>query len=848
MTREIRSPGAAISKRLRRMEPTRPAAAFRASMFPMNQRRSHGALWLGAFIFLASSGTWADPRPECGRIELIRDRWGTPHVFAETDEGAFYGLGRAAAQDRLYQMQWNRRLMQGRLAEVVGRLPKRRQRGFGPKDAFEEDRLMRTLGWERAAQRLAAALPEETRRMLQAYCDGVNDHIRESQDRWHPLFTQQGWMPEPWTPADCLLAWWQVGRFFAADGLRELWAWHQRNNPRWAARRRAPRVVDDEAAVVRREDVSEEWIRRTEAFMRQYGLDQVGQDGREAEGPKFSHAWVLGGRLTSTGSAILVSDPQTPVSNPSLFHEFHVAGRTFNVRGIGMPGSPMLLIGFSERVAWGLTALGADQADLFVLKTDPDRPNQYQLDGQWRSMEVRTEDIRVAGAETQRLQIRDTVFGPVVSEFVLGRRQEEVAVKRVPLCDLSNETHQAMLPMWRALSAGAFLRAAGAWRFPTANCLFGDRDGHIGYTTLGAIPVRSPRSPDPGLAHDGSRSTNDWLGFVPPDLLPQVLDPQRGYLVSANHRTIQSFYRLTLGTSTGSSGDTDRGWRIKQRIRQTLAEGRPITPAMVLDMQADTVNAVKQAVLRLGYHLREHQRDALSAAALRTLAHLESWYAAGARSDMTRPGTELANQISILFRSTAEPLADTYGGGISGLVLALKTLTRRLEEQGNAARFTAEEAAFVDRALSTAWQRATTTYGPDPARWFERARQQACRVRLGYFENLAGYASPAPEWDITRPLLQVIDGSTILAQPGQSYTQFVRLDDPDASLTILPPGPSELPASPWRFSHLAAWAGGELHPAPLSRTATEQLAASLQILSANPDKPSPGRNRRPARR
>ncbi|RME92957.1 MAG: penicillin acylase family protein [Verrucomicrobia bacterium] len=813
----------------------------------MKHRRLLQALWLGTLILAAATIGRAGPPAAWGRIELIRDRWGTPHVFAETDEGAFYGLGRAAAEDRLYQMQFNRRLMQGRLAEAVGRLPKRRQRQFGPKDALEEDRLMRTLGWEWAARRLAAALPEETRRMLEAYCAGINDHIREHEGRWHPLFAEQGWAPEPWTPADCLLAWWQVGRFFAADGLRELWTLRQRNDPRWAARQNARRVVDDEAAVVRREDVSEDWIRRTEEFMRRHGLDRVGQGGPEAEGPKFSHAWVIGGRLTSTGSAILVSDPQTPVSNPSLFHEFHVAGKTFNVRGIGVPGSPMLLIGFTENVAWGLTALGADQADLFVLKTDPHRPDQYELDGRWRPMEVRTEEIRVAGGETGRLRVRETVFGPVVSEFALGRQREEVAVKRVPLCDRSNETHQAMLPMWRARSAADFLRAAGDWRFPTANCVFGDREGRIGYTTLGAIPVRSPHAPEPGLAHDGSRSENDWLGFVPPDLLPHVLDPKRGYLVSANHRTIQSFYRLTLGTSTGSAGDTDRGWRIKQRIREALTKGGPITPEAVLDMQADTVNAVKQAILRLGYHLREHQREALSGAALRTLDHLENWYAAGARSDMSRPGTELANQMGVLFRSMVEPLADTYGGGVSGLVLALKTLTKRLEEQGRAARFSEPEIRFIDRALAGAWQRATAAYGRDPARWHEAARRQAANARMGYFENLAGYGSLAPEWDITRPLLQVIDGSTILAQPGQSYTQFVRLDDPDASLTILPPGPSEQPASPWRFSNLPAWAGGELHPAPLSRKAVEPLAVSFRLLSGRAEAerpPSRGRNMR----
>ena len=99
--------------------------------------------------------------------------------------------------------------------------------------------------------------------------------------------------------------------------------------------------------------------------------------------PKFSHAWVIGGKKTTTGSSVLVSDPQTPVWNPSMLYEFHVKGATFNTRGAGVAGSPVILIGFNQRVAWGMTALGADQADIFILKTDPNRPDQYQVDGKW---------------------------------------------------------------------------------------------------------------------------------------------------------------------------------------------------------------------------------------------------------------------------------------------------------------------------------------------------------------------------------------------------------------------------------------------------------------------------------
>lgn len=750
-----------------------------------------------------------------------------------------YGLGYAVAEDRLYQMNFNLRLMQGRLAEAVGDLPKRQQRSYGPNSAAEEDRLMRTLGFARQAERAVEGLSPDARSLLRAYCAGINDFVERNADSLHPLFGEQGWTPEPWKEADCLLAWWQVARFFSSDGLRDLWSLRQENNPmRAMMRSRTGPVIDDEAAVVRREDVSDEWVERTLDFMRERGLAPDAATDQEEPGPKFSHAWVIGGARTTTGAAVLVSDPQTPVWNPSLFHEFHVAGRTFNVRGMGVPGSPFLLIGFNEHVAWGVTALGADQADLFLLKTDPARPDEYELDGGWRKMDVREETIQVADGEPRQLTVRETVFGPVVSEFTLGRRDEEVAVKRVPLCGDATETHEAAFAMMRARSAREFLGAIAGWRFPSANCVFGDRAGDIGYSTVGAIPVRSASSPKLNLAHDGSLSANDWQGFVPADLLPHVLNPKRGYLVSANHRSIQSFYRVTLGNSTGSAGDTDRGWRIKQRIQTALAGDVKVTPDDVLAMQSDSVNAVKQAILKVGYHLRDRQEFTFSEAAVKALDYLEGWYANGARSESSLPGTEVANQMNILFREMAEPLAGTYGGGVSGLVLAVKTMTQRIEREPSGV-FTEQECAFIDRTLAQAWQGCEASYGRDPGGWVEAARGAGQGTRLGYLESLSGYPSLDDRWAIQRPLLRVLDGSTILAQPGQSYTQFVPLHDPDQALSILPPGPSENPASPYRFSNLAAWPAGELHPAPLSKEAVMRIAASRTLLAG--ERPGPDR-------
>jgi acyl-homoserine lactone acylase PvdQ len=367
-----------------------------------------------------------------GSIEILRDKWDIPHVFSISDTGAMYGLGYVTAQDRAFQMFYNLRIIQGRLAEVLGDIAQINRKTT----AIQNDKKMRTFGFYRAAQNMAKNLDFQTVTLLEAYCAGVNDYIKKNPDKLSPLFDKYDLKPEAWTPADCIVSWWHVGQFFGTDGTRELIAWRNqtgRGRPmpgrdsRSTQTRRPmgpPNIKpDDSVAVIQRTDVSQEWIDRVNAYMKSHGFNQQ-SEGRKKEAPetpKFSHAWVIGKKKTTTGSAILISDPQTPVNNPSLFYEYHIKGKTFNARGIGVPGSPIILIGFSDHVAWGATALGADQADLFRLKTSSDKPNQYNVDGRWKPMKIRQEIIKVKADKDQSITIRETEFGPVITQFAFAQ-------------------------------------------------------------------------------------------------------------------------------------------------------------------------------------------------------------------------------------------------------------------------------------------------------------------------------------------------------------------------------------------------------------------------------------------
>lgn len=775
-----------------------------------------------------------------GQIEVIRDQWGIPHVFSETDAGALFGLGYATAEERGFQMHFTRRLIQGRAAEMLGerRLPAR------PRETtLDHDRRMRTFGFYRKAQQVAEALDADTRALLTAYAQGVNAWFaRHPQDR-QELFARFDLTPEPWTPADCLAVWWHLGQFFATDGTRELLQYRNLTGPprdrlarpgaaggeRTPPPTFSPAWLDDAAAVVRREDVSDAWLAQVRAFFQQHGWRDAAPGSGEADGPRFSHAWVVGGKKTTTGAAVLVSDPQTPVRFPSLWQEFHVSGATFNARGIGVPGSPGLLIGWNAHVAWGATALGADQADLFRLRTDPARPDQYFFDGAWRPMVVRRETLRVRGGKPVELTVRETHFGPVVTAFAFaGPQDPEVALKRVPLCVTNRETIQALFGMMRATNLATFTRALAGWDFPSVHLVFGDRTGRIGYWLGAAIPVRSARDEHRGRAAvDGSASAGDWQGFVPHALLPHVLDPARGWLASANHRAIGSFYPDVLGLSTGSAGHTVRSWRLYERLEGPAR----FRPEEVLAVHFDAVNPARREIVRAGLHIRDRLRQPLSAEATRALEQLEPWLRNGAPADGRPPGAALAAEINTFFRFANTPLAFKHGGGESGLTHFLRDLARRLETDP-AAPLDEEERAFIDQALANAWRTARERFGEDPARWKAAAQERFQRQRLAWMESLDGLGPLDPTLHLTMPALECVDGGTIRSQAAQSYTQYVPLDDVDAALSLLPPGHSDRPEAPEHRSTWELWAQGRLHPAPLTRPAVERITARRQRLDA----------------
>ena len=746
-------------------------------------------------------------------IEIAWDIWGVPHVFAKSDEEAMFGLGYAAAKTRLIQMDLSRRIIQGRLAELIGDVPM----GNNNESSVTSDRYMRAIGFYRHAQEVIPNLSEEEQRFLQAYADGVNRYIVENPSHFPQIIPDLIIQPEPWKPEDCIACWIHVANFFTRDGLNEA---KPQNEPA------SVNPVDDPAAVVRREDVDEEWVGKVLEFAKEHGYEATHSESDSTLNPSFSHAWVVGGSHTNTGSAVLVSDPQTPVALPNLFFEFHIKGETFDARGVGAAGSPIILIGWNRDVAWGVTALGGDQADLFKLSIDRGHANQYLWNETWEEMNVWNESIEVKNQDPVPITIKETLLGPIVTQFLRGKIEPgEYVLHRVPQVLKNTDTFRAAIAMTRSKNVQELDRALGDWAYPPINVVFGDSNGDIGYHMTSDSPIRAT---NPNVSsssfQDGSGSAGEWRGFIPHELQPHVFNPRQGWLASANHRPIESWYPM-LQRGTGSSGHTSRSWRLYELLQ---SQTRLFTSNDVFSVHYDDIDPTRRTIVEAAVYLADNLEIILTTETISALNFLRPWLTRGAHCSSSDTAYPLVKNISTVFRPVASRSSlARFGGGESGLVLFCKALKEAISIN---VAIDSDAMFYVDNAIMQSWNTCTKLYGENSDSWSEQFRNSISKRRLEYMVGLDSFPSLNPELGINYPILSDLTTSTIFSQEGQSYTQFVSLDDVDSAKSLMPVGNSEVPQSPFYQANLDEWAKGELHPAPLSKDAVDVYRVEMEVI------------------
>jgi penicillin amidase len=491
-------------------------------------------------------------------VEILRDRWGIPHIYAQNSQDLAFSQGFVHAQDRLWQMELNRRTARGQLSEVFGEM------------ALDTDRASRTFGFDRLGQADFPNLPDETRGMIEAYTAGVNAFLNDPHSKLPVEFNLLRHKPAPWQVEDSMafsrLMYWQLShawyseivraQLHAAVGQEHAGEWEVRYPPQ------NPSILP--AGV--------EFNRLTASG----GL--LGGSGPFLDRGKGSNCWAISGQRSETGRPYLCNDMHLVLTVPTIWYEVHLMGGPFNVTGVSIPGLPFVLTGHNEKIAWGITLAFTDCEDLFVEKFDAQNSLRYQFKEEWLEAKVVPEPIRVKGrAEPFVENVLYTRHGPVISD-VVGYPEQRVAVQSNAL-----QATQGLYGWWQLNQAKGwddFVEAMRQVNATQLNIGYADVEGNIGYWVTGATPVRAKG--DGTLPAPGWTGEYEWTGEVPFEEMPHALNPEQGFVVTANNRIIPEEYPWFFGNVWMN------GYRAK-RLTELLTSKEKLGPADFNKMQLDVL-------------------------------------------------------------------------------------------------------------------------------------------------------------------------------------------------------------------------------------------------------------------
>ncbi|MBI3696149.1 MAG: penicillin acylase family protein, partial [Acidobacteria bacterium] len=401
-------------------------------------------------------------------VEVLRDNWGVPHIYAQSEADLFFAQGYVAAQDRLFQMELWRRTGAGELAEILG-------------PAYvERDRFARLVRYRGEMDAEWSSYAPNAKPVIENFVRGVNAFIDERTDNLPIEFQLLGAKPGKWKPEDAVLR--IAGLLMCRNAVNEI-----------SRAMLISRLGPEKTAELLPPDPLTKLPDMREPLLA--GIDgRVVKTLQEAIGPvRFetepgSNNWVIDGTLSATGKPILANDPHRPVVLPSLRYLAHLVGPGWNVIGAGEPALPGIAVGHNERIAFGFTIVGTDQQDIYVEKTDPANPNRYQYKGEWREMKVEHEKIRVRDkSEPVEVELKHTHHGPVIYEEPAKGR---AFVLRWVGTEPGTAGYLASLSLDQAQNWQQFLSAVERWKVPSENIIYADVEGSIGWIAAGLAPVR----------------------------------------------------------------------------------------------------------------------------------------------------------------------------------------------------------------------------------------------------------------------------------------------------------------------------------------------------------------------
>jgi penicillin amidase len=520
-------------------------------------------------------------------VEIIYDVDAVPHVYAQNKLDAYRGLGYLHAQDRLWQLEIQRRVEQGRLSELIGP-------ALIPQDYF-----LRALGAYRAAQSAWDSLPSEPKQIVNAYVAGINAFITTHKgSQLPPEYKLFGLSPEPWSGPD-VLAWIKMvaynldGISFSTETLandlgKEVGA--------EKARQLMPAYPDDGPDIVQVPNRNQTYGKLAE--INEQVSEYIGFGSMNAA-DLGSNSWVIDGTKSATGKPFLANDPHLALSVPSTWYLVHLSANDLEVTGATIPGLPMVIIGRNRSIAWGITHLSSDVQDLYRERLDP-TGRMAEFQGRMEPVQLITETIKVKGGPDRERLVRITRHGPVISDVVDSTgsvpRGESPQAAAEPLAlrwtalEPEDRTVESFLRISEAHNWDEFRQALRDCVAPSLSFVYADVEGNIGYYAAGSIPIRS--NGDGSLPAEGWTGANEWGGWVPFEALPHIYNPPEHLIVTANNRPVATNYAYFLGRQWAPA------YRA-QRITQLLDSKEKLSPEDHAAIQCDTVSLQARELLPL---------------------------------------------------------------------------------------------------------------------------------------------------------------------------------------------------------------------------------------------------------
>ncbi len=728
--------------------------------------------------------------PVGAAVEIQRDACGVPHIFAETEPDLFVGYGYAMAQDRLFQMDYLRRQALGRLSEVLG------------PEAYEYDLLARTVGLHRIAEEETARLPRETAARYEAFAAGVNAFIEASRDAPPIEFDLLDYRPEPWRPLDSIallgeFRWYLTGRF-----------------PVIAVPELAKRALGEGAlyrAFLTAEAIDETILHPGDYASAGRGVGEPPMGG--IDDGTGSNNWVIGPSRSTSGGAMVASDPHIAFGAPNCWYQAHLVGGRFNVAGAGYAGAPGILIGRNLRVAWGITNNISSQRDLYQERTDPAHPGAFLYDGQWEPARERVEAIGVRGEGVREAVVRSSRNGPVVDEILpdFARGTGPVSLRWVGALPCGWPT--SILDMNAAESCDEFEHALRGWASPTLSMVFGDVDGGFGYRATGQVPIRTRE--ERGYRR-GWDPADGWQGMIPFEGMPAVREPERGWVATANNLPAEADFPFPLANMSPTGY---RARRIRQMIESREVHSREDMAAMQYDVLALRAVDATPALVRILDGGDARLRSA--AAALRAWdRRVETESAAAAIFEAFQFQWDEAVAAE---RFSADASALAVGDPAAFVAGGIGSLSLRLLGDDDVGWFASPEArdAAVRAAMGRALDDLAERLGDDMSTWrWGRLHRLPLQHLLSGRGDLGPLLDRGGDAVSGNGLVVSNTGSApdFVSRSGANYRLLVDLSEAPAQMWSLDAaGPSGQPGSPHYANQTGDWMKGRYQRIGLGR-------------------------------